>query len=88
MEFVRLIDEALCTIKKEAKDESRAIFFDRYEKMIIYLEKVKIVYLEKRLKNDNVYLSIVKMLDHGDSEEMQEAVYRINDYYREKIYKK
>ncbi len=88
MEFIRLIDNALYIIKKESQDASKAIFFDRYEKMIIYLEKVKIVYQEKRLRTDNVYLSVVKMLDHGDSKELQEAVCDVNDYYRKNMYGK
>lgn len=88
MEFIRLIDNALYIIKKESQDASKAIFFDRYEKMIIYLEKVKIVYQEKRLRTDNVYLSVIKMLDHGDSKELQEAVYNVNEYYSKNMYGK
>lgn len=82
MEFIELIDYAQYMLKKESEDESKSIFLDRYKKMMIYLEKVKIVYQEKRLKKDNVYLSVVKMLDHGDSVELQDAIYNVNDYYR------
>ena len=33
-----------------------------------------------------VYLDIVRMIDHGDDDELQDAIAAVNRYYQENIY--
>lgn len=86
MEFIELIDEAIMIIKTEEKQEYNYIFADRYQQMVDYLQKLKIGYKSGKMNRKSLCLSIVKMLDHGDSERIQDAVSRINHYYQENIY--
>lgn len=86
MEFIKLIDEAIMIIRTEEKQECNYIFVDRYQRMVDYLQKLEIAYKSGKMNRKNLCLNIVRMLDHGDSEKIQDAVSRINHYYQENIY--
>lgn len=86
MEFIELINEAIMIIRTEEKQECNYIFADRYQRMVDYLQKLEIAYKSGKINRKSLCLNIVRMLDHGDSEELQDVVSRINHYYQENIY--
>lgn len=85
MKFIELIDNAISIINNEI-DEVNDMYEDRYLKMINYLEKLKVAYKIQRMNKKNICLSIVRMIDHGDSDKLQNAITQINTYYQENIY--
>lgn len=85
MEFIDLIDQAIKVIHKKETDEHLAIFRDRYARMLEYLEKLRNAYNDK-IDNKNICLSIVRMIDHGDDDELQNAIAAVNRYYQKYLY--
>lgn len=55
--------------------------------MIEYLEKLRNAYMNETLNNKTICLDIVRMLDHEDDEELQNAIVAVNSYYQNNIYK-
>jgi hypothetical protein len=43
-------------------------------------------YVNKTLDNTRICLDIVRMIDHGDDDELQDAIAAVNRYYQENIY--
>lgn len=86
MKFIELINDAIIVIGKEKSINEKQNFADRYTKMIEYLEKLKVAYQLEKMNRKSICLNIVRMLDHGDSEILQEAVTKVNHYYQENIY--
>lgn len=86
MEFIELIKNAIDIIEEEMNQKEKQIFVDRYKKMIEYLKKLAVAYQSKTIYKKDIYLNIVRMLDHGDSEMLQEAVTKVNHYYQKYIY--
>ena len=86
MESIELIDEAITIIRTEEEKECNYIFADRYQRMVDYLNKLEIAYRSGKMNRKSLCLNIVRMLEHGDSENVQDAVSRINHYYQENIY--
>ena len=74
MEFVELIDQAAAILQKKELDDDYAVFRERYVKIRVYLE------------NLHKALDIVRMIDHGDDDELQDAIAAVNRYYQENIY--
>ena len=85
-EFSKLIDQAVLILSERKADDNYKIFQDRYEKMMEYLEKLRSAYEKKTIDITKVCLNIVRMLDHGDDEELQNAIVAVNCYYQEHIY--
>lgn len=85
-EFVELINKAIKEISMELEKDEKKIFSVRYLKMISYLEKLSIAFQRDKLNKNNICLSIVRMVDHGDSESVKDAVTAINHYYQNNIY--
>lgn len=84
--FIKLIDQAVLILSEREKDENYKNFHDRYGKMMEYLEKLRSPYMKKTIDKTKVCLNIVRMLDHGDDEELQNAIVAVNRYYQEHIY--
>ena len=85
-EFSKLIDLAVLILSERKADDNYKIFQDRYGKMMEYLEKLRSAYEKKTIDITKVCLNIVRMLDHGDDEELQNAIVAVNCYYQEHIY--
>jgi hypothetical protein len=85
-EFSKLIDQAVLILSERKADDNYKIFQDRYGKMMEYLEKLRSAYEKKTIDITKVCLNIVRMLDHGDDEELQNAIAAVNRYYQEHIY--
>ena len=85
-EFTKLIDQAVLILSKREKDENYIIFWERYVKMREYLEKLRSAYVKNTLDTKKVCLNIVRMLDHGDDEELTNAIVEVNRYYQDHIY--
>ena len=85
-EFTKLIDQAVLILSKREKDENYIIFWERYVKMREYLEKLRSAYVKNTLDTKKVCLNIVRMLDHGDDEELANAIAAVNSYYQEHLY--
>ena len=51
-----------------------------------YLEKLRSAYEKKTIDKTKVCLNIVRMLDHGDDEELTNAIVAVNRYYQEHLY--
>lgn len=73
-------------LSERKADDNYKIFQDRYGKMMEYLEKLRSAYEKKTIDITKVCLNIVRMLDHGDDEELQNAIVAVNCYYQEHIY--
>ena len=43
-------------------------------------------YVNKTLDNTRICLDIVRMIDHGDDDELQDAIAAVNRCYQENIY--
>ena len=86
MDFIVLIDKALMVINTEINEEENRIYKERYLKMINYLERLKEAFKMGKINKKNLCLSIVRMLDHGDSERLQDVISEVNHYYQENIY--
>ena len=84
--FIKLIDQAVLILSERKADDNYKIFQDRYGKMMEYLEKLRSAYEKKTIDITKVCLNIVRMLDHGDDEELQNAIVAVNRYYQEHIY--
>ena len=84
--FIKLIDQAVLILSEREKDDNYKTFQARYGKMRIYLENLRRAYIKKTLKNKKQCLSVVRMIDHGDDEELQNAIVAVNRYYQEHIY--
>ena len=85
-EFAKLIEQALLILSEREKDDDYKIFHDRYGKMMEYLEKLRSAYVKNTLDTKKVCLNIVRMLDHGDDEELANAIVAVNSYYQEHLY--
>lgn len=86
MEFIELIDQAIMVIQKKEEDCKYRIYNERYGKMRVYLENLRNAYINKTLNNTKICLNIVRMIDHGDDDELQDAIVAVNRYYQENIY--
>lgn len=86
MEFVELINKAIKEISVELEKDEKKIFSNRYLRMISYLEKLSIAFQNDKLNRNNICLSVVRMVDHGDSENVKDAVSAVNHYYQDNIY--
>lgn len=86
MEFTNLINNAIEIIEKEMCIEENTIFLERYVKMKNYLQRLQEAYNLNKLNTNSIYLNVVRMLDHGDSEKLQCAISELNHFYQEKIY--
>ena len=84
--FIKLIDQAVLILSEREKDDNYKTFQARYGKMRIYLEDLRRAYIKKTLKNKKTCLSVVRMIVHGDDEELQNAIAAVNRYYQEHIY--
>ena len=84
--FIKFIDQAVLILSEREKDDNYKTFQARYGKMRIYLEDLRRAYIKKTLKSKKQCLSVVRMLDHGDDEELQNAIVAVNRYYQEHIY--
>ena len=84
--FIKLIDQAVLILSEREKDDNYKTFQARYGKMRIYLEDLRRAYIKKTIKNKKICLSAVRMIDHGDDEELQNAIVAVNRYYQEHIY--
>ena len=67
-------------------DDDYAVFRERYVKIRVYLENLHKAYVNKTLDNTRICLDIVRMIDHGDDDELQDAIAAVNRYYQENIY--
>lgn len=85
MEFIKLIDKAIMTIDMEIKKNK--CYFERYQKMRKYLESLKKAYELEVINRKDIYLSIVRMLENGDSEQLQDAITAVNHFYQDNIYR-
>lgn len=86
MEFIELIDQAAAILQKKELDDDYAAFRERYVKIRVYLENLHKAYVNKTLDNTRICLDIVRMIDHGDDDELQDAIAAVNRYYQENIY--
>ena len=84
--FIKLIDQAVLILSEREKDDNYKIFGERYGKMREYLEKLRREYVKNTLDTKKVCLNIVRMLDHGDDEELANAIAAVNSYYQEHLY--
>ena len=78
MEFIELLDQAAAILQKKELDDDYAVFRERYVKIKAYVNKT--------LDNTRICLDIVRMIDHGDDDELQDAIAAVNRYYQENIY--
>ena len=85
-EFAKLIEQALLILSEREKDDNYKIFWERYGKMREYLENLRREYVKNTLDTKKVCLNIVRMLNHGDDEELANAIAAVNRYYQEHIY--
>jgi predicted site-specific integrase-resolvase len=51
-----------------------------------YLENLRREYVKNTLDTKKVCLNIVRMLNHGDDEELANAIAAVNSYYQEHLY--
>ena len=86
MKFIELINNTNGIIDTEISIEENAIFVERYTKMQAYLQKLEEAYKLDKMNKGNVCLNIVRMLNHGDSEQLVNAVSELNHYYQKNIY--
>lgn len=86
MKFIELINNTKGIIDMEMSIEENAIFVERYTKMQAYLQKLEEAYKLDKMNKGNVCLNIVRMLNHGDSEQLVNAVSELNHYYQKNIY--
>jgi hypothetical protein len=84
--FIKLIDQAAWILSEREKDDNYKIFGERYGKMREYLENLRREYVKNTLDTKKVCLNIVRMLNHGDDEELANAIAAVNRYYQEHIY--
>ncbi len=86
MAFIELIKNTKSIIDVEMSIEENAIFVERYTKMKDYLLRLEDAYRLDKMNRGNVCLNIVRMLNHGDSEQLVNAVSELNHYYQINIY--
>ncbi len=86
MKFIELINNTKGIIDMEMSIEENEIFVERYTKMQAYLQKLEEAYKLDKMNKGNVCLNIVRMLNHGDSEQLVNAVSELNHYYQKNIY--
>ena len=86
MKFIELINNVKDIIELEISTEENVIFVERYTKMQDYLQKLAEAYKLDKMNKGNVCLNIVRMLNHGDSEQLVNAVTELNHYYQKNIY--
>ena len=84
--FIKLIDQAAWILSEREKDDNYKIFGERYGKMREYLENLRREYVKNTLDTKKVCLNIVRMLNHGDDEELANAIAAVNSYYQEHLY--
>lgn len=80
--FVNLIREALNVVGRELAISKNETLADRYCELKKELEVIENGYKSRTLNCRSVQLSIVRLLDSGDSQELQEVVGAVNRYYQ------
>lgn len=86
MEFTELIDQAIMVVNKKEVDDNYKMFWDRYKRIREHLEYLRNAYINKTLNNTQICLNIMRMIDHGDDEELHNALLAVNRYYQDNIY--
>lgn len=86
MEFEKLIDNAIMILGKEMNKKEYSIFSDRYMRIDNSLRQLKTAYKIGNMNKKSICLNVVKMINHGDSEELQSAITEVNHYYQDYIY--
>lgn len=86
MKFIELINNTKCILDEEMCIEKNLIFAERYTKMKTYLQKLEEAYKLGKMNKSSICLNIVRMLNHGDSEQLVDSVTNLNHYYQEYIY--
>ena len=86
MKFIELINNTECIIDNEMGRAENYIFVERYTKMLTYLRKLDEAYRLDKINKGCICLNIVRMLNHGDSEQLVNAVSELNHYYQKNIY--
>ena len=84
--FNDLIVEGISVISGLTEKSANEDFIERYEKMINELENISYALKRNELYKNFSYLNIVKMLYHGDNEELHQVVNKINNYYMSNFY--
>ena len=80
--FVNLIREALNVVGRELAISKNETLADRYCELKKELEVIESGYKSRTLNCRSVQLCIVRLLDSGDSQELQEVVGAVNRYYQ------
>lgn len=88
MKFLELINNTKSILDMEMSMSENAIFVERYTKMQNYLQRLEEAYKIEKINKGRLCLDIVRMLDHGDSEQLVKAVSELNHHYQKNLYQK
>jgi hypothetical protein len=80
-EFLDLIDAGIATIRKFMRQTQYQMYSDRYNKIIANLEDLKDATKRGTLVSSFVYLGVIKMIDHNDPDQLENAILNINQFY-------
>lgn len=84
--FFISINNTKSIIDREISMQENVIFVERYMIMQNYLQNLCEAYKMDKMNKGNICLSIVRMLNHGDAEQLVDAVSELNRYYQKYIY--